>query len=366
MARTCGAIGSGSATAADFVDAGSLADGRALSDSLAPELKRRLAELLRVGRDEVIDALVDRAAGSGNGLRLRRLAESAAATVRIKRGGIAARVSLFIVAIVLVFEDEIPATQVDPLLRQILPSQSIRSQIAAAVRGRDDDGISLLGEVFELDALARLPLSVIHRAAVAMSEGDLKLVRHVLGAGVERPPRRSGAFVRFLVGQRTDFGVKATTGEQALRLPARRIAETMRGRIDVPVRVSACVDGIFFDGLFAGMWRYQDARLCQVARRAVERVGGGTLSARVETFGSASSRGVGLSLHRERIEGSLCRCRIAGRPGAPMDETLQRVVGALRRAGITAIEQVRCEGSLNAEGGGGCSGQCRSAFSVAI
>ena len=203
MVRTRGAIGPDAGTTAGLVDTGGVVCDRGPSAGPGPELKRRLAELVLDGCDDLVDALVDRAAGSGDSLRLRRIAESAATTRCIKRGGIAVRDSLFIVAIVIVFDDEIPATQVDPLLRQMLLSPSIRSQIAAAVRTRDDDGISLLGEVFELDALARLPLSAIHRAMVAMSEGDLKLVRHVLGVGVDRPPRRSGAFLRFVVGQRT-------------------------------------------------------------------------------------------------------------------------------------------------------------------
>jgi hypothetical protein len=366
MVRTRGAIGPDAGTTAGRVDTGGVVFDRGPSAGPSLELKRRLGELVLGGRDDVVDSLVDRAAGSGDSLRLRRIAESAATTFCMKRGGIAGRVSLFIVAIVLVFDDEIPATQVDPLLRQMLLSQSIRSHIAAAVRTRDDDGISLLGEVFELDALARLPLSAIHRAAEAMSEGDLKHVRYVLGVGVDRPPRRSGAFLRFVVGQRTGVEGGAVTGERVLRSPARRIADAMRGTIDVPVRVGTCIDGSFFDGLFAGMWRYQDARIGQVARRAAERAGGGTLSARVETYGPVSCHGVGLSLHGERIDGSLCRCRIAGRPGAPIDETLHRVTEALRSASLRVIEQVRCDGSARAAGGGGCLCHGRLAFSVAI
>jgi hypothetical protein len=367
MVRTCGAIGLGSGTTADFVDAGSLAVGRALSARSASELKRRLAGLLHDRRDHVIDALVDRAASAGDSLRLRRTAETAAATLCTKRGGIAARLSLFIVAIVLVFDDEMPGTQVDPLLRETLRTRSVRSQIDVAARTGDGEDVSLLGEVFELEALARLPLSAIHRAAVAMRDGNFEVARHCLGVDVERPARRSGAFARFLVGRRTGFEKSAVTGEQLLRSPAKRIADAMRDRMSVPVRVSACVDGRFFDGLFAGMWRYQDARIGQVASQAIGRLdGGGVLSARAETYGSASSHGVGLSLHCDRIEGSLCRCRIAGRPGAPIDETLRRVVGALRKAGIAAIEEVRCDGGSTGVGGGGCLCHGRSAFSVAI
>lgn len=367
MVPTRGAPSGAREATANVVPAAVVPPGNSPSSRSTPRTQRGLAQLLRAERDDVIDALVDRAASGADSLHLRRSAEAAAATVCLQRRGMARRASLFIVAIVLAFDDNLPATHVDPLLRDVLQSPLTRSQIEAAARRLSGGDAVFLRDLFDLQTLARLPLSAIHRATVAMNNGEFALAQQCLGSNIESPARRSAAFARFLVGQRIGLDGGKGPGEQVLGSVAARIVEVMRARMKVQSQANVRIDANFFDGLFAGMGSYQDARICQIISQVAQRpTGDGTPWASVEAFGSPSSHGVVLSLYLNRGSGSIGRWRISGRPGAPIDEAVQRVLGVLRLAGVEAIEEVRGGADAGDAGVGGSQLKRSTAFATAI
>ena len=361
---------SGSATRTKTRSAAAVA-GRSLDPSIltlpTAHLKRIVTEWVCSGRDDAIAALMDGIERGGDALTVRRAAENVASTLCVKRDGIETYARLFTVSIVIVFDDEVPESHVDPLLRKLLLSRSSRLAMETAARSDSSGSAAILDEVFELEGLRKLTLSRVREAAEAMNEGRQALALQRFGADKERPARRSGAFARFLIGQRTgveDSGVIATLDLRAL---ARQIVDAMRDRIRVKTEVSVQVSHEFFEGLFAGMWEYRDARIGQVCRLALERLDGESgLRARAETYGSASNHGVRLWLQRARAAGCTCRYRISGRPGTPISCTLERVVTALQCAGVEEIERVRCELQPDGAAGNGCLCDGRSALAIAI
>lgn len=171
MAPTGHASRSGAPTKPDIEGKAARPIGSSSLARAVADLTRSVAELVNGRRDDVIAALVDSRGPADDSLHVRRAAEHAAYTLCIKRDGIDIHEQLFIVEIVLAFDDEIPVTQIDPLLLGVLQSRALRMENEATARRGSFDDTLLLGEVFELEDLGTLPLSRVHQDAVAMSAG---------------------------------------------------------------------------------------------------------------------------------------------------------------------------------------------------
>jgi hypothetical protein len=149
--------------------------------------------------------------------------------------------------------------------------------------------------------------------------------------------KRSTAFLRFLVGQRQLLEHEdCVAGQDGLCERLQDLtAQAIKRYLGLPCRVQAIYMDSFHDGLYSGMWLYQEKRLDQLARASCAQTRRKkSLQARVVTYG-----------RRHRFE--ICVWFFAGneaigdhaywlssRPSEDPRECVSRITSRLETAGI--------------------------------
>jgi hypothetical protein len=198
--------------------------------------------------------------------------------------------------------------------------------------------VVLLPKLFRRDDLNAMPLSIVR-------ERGINLGTAAMSRGSEWHPsitqngsfKRSTAFLRFLVGQRQllehEDSVAGQNGlcEQLQDLTTQAIKRYLR----LPCRVEAIYMDSFHDGLYSGMWLYQERRLDQLARASCAQTGRAKiLEARVVTYGRMHrfEMWVGFFAGNEAIGGHAYR--LSSRPSEDPSGCVSRITSRLQAAGI--------------------------------
>ena len=245
-------------------------------------LSRIANELLTNRSDSTIEQAIQAAPSCGIAQTLQRAVEAASERVVIYRDGVRAELALFAIPIIATFEQNVPESQFESAISGINGLKMKDGRI-------DPAQMTLLPKLFRLDDLNIMPLSIVR-------ERGINFCTSAVNGGSEWHPsgtqmwglKRSTAFLRFVVGQRQVFEDEdwiANEGGVCEHLND-ITSQAIKRYLGVPCRVQAFYTGSFYEGLYAGMWVYQETRLDQLARatcaqtRRNER-----LEARVVTYG---------------------------------------------------------------------------------
>jgi hypothetical protein len=254
---------------------------------------------------------------------------------------------LFAIPILTTFEQSVPESQFESALSGLY----YREHLARSIEdGRLDLGdVVLVPNLFRLNDLYAMPLSVVRELGIALRTGaKSKGPQWHRCFAQTRSFKRSTAFLRFLVGQRKllEHEEMAATEdglcEQLQDVTSRAIKRYLR----LPCRVEAFYMRSFYEGLYSGMWRYQERRLDQLAHAscAQERRRRG-LEARVMTYGRGHGfeMWIGFFAGNEAIGGHAYR--LSSRPNEDLKGCVSRITSRLDAAGIrtNALTDTVCE-----------------------
>jgi hypothetical protein len=228
------------------------------------------------------------------------------------------------------FDDEMPGTQVDAALWAFAATGGLRRRITDAGRGEQTE-VVVMSELLTLEDLVSPPLSVVRKGALVLANRQPEKVLRHRGTSTDRVIRRCAAFVRFVVGQRT-CGASPEPAP-AILLPDvdDAVRRALFDRLGVCAQVRSALHLDFFDGVFDGMWRYQEVRLTQLC--AQTRIG---MSAMLVPEGDQAQPRVRLLLDCSG-RGRDGAYRLCGRPGCTPAETAVRVRRHLEATGVRNI-----------------------------
>jgi hypothetical protein len=301
-------------------------------------LARIADELLRNRSDATIEQAIEAAPSCGIAQTLQRAMEVASERVVIYRDGVRAELSLFAIPIITTFEQNVPESQFESAvsdldgLRGLAPKMKDGRLKLAQAR--------LVPKLFRLDDLNIMPLSILREHGINFGMG-------AVNGGSEWHPyitqnrslKRSTAFLRFLVGQRQVSEHEASVANEdgvSERLQC-LTSQAIKRYLGLPCRVQAFDMGSFYEGLYAGMWLYQETRLDQLARATCEQTRRDKpLEARVVTYGRRHRCEVWLGFFAgdQVIGGHAYRLRL--RPSEDPSGCVSRITSRLEAAGIKA------------------------------
>ena len=308
----------------------------AAGDEAKKALGRAIRALVEEGRDDLIDTITRNIESKDLAKTVRQIAEASASRLRVVRNGIEMLVSLFVIPVIASFSDEIPGSQFDAVMRRLLTGTILKDAID--IDELDVREWLVVPELFELDDLKDLPLSAIR-------QGGLAIAAHVGGRGEhggfehhETSMRRATTFVRYIIGQRAAFDehtsprrMECVQLEQATRIMFER-------QLGMSPKIEAFYDGEFFEGLYDGMWRYQDIRVGQVTEKARCDVGRrGALAAALGIEGDELRHRIRLAFFNEKARCKGEGYRLSGRPGDRATKSVERVTERLVRAGVAKV-----------------------------
>jgi hypothetical protein len=262
--------------------------------------------------------------------------ETASERVVIYRNGVRTELLLFAIPIIATFEQNVPESQFESALSGLYGLKDVshsmkdgRLELAQMV---------LLPKLFRLDDLNAMPLSIVR-------ERGINLGMVAMSRGSEWHPsttrngsfKRSTAFLRFLVGQRQVPEHKdwvASRDGLCERLQD-LTTQVIKRCLGLPCRVQAIYMDSFHDGLYSGMWLYQEQRLDQLARASCAQTRRKkSLQARVVTYGRRHrfEMWVGFFAGNEAIGDHAYR--LSARPSEDPSGCVSRITSRLEAAGI--------------------------------
>ena len=244
------------------------------TDEAKAALGRIANEVLEKGADGTIDQAIEAAPSRAIAQTLQHAVEAASERVVIYRNGVRAELLLFAIPIITTFEENVPESQFESALSGLYGLKDLADSM--------EDGtlelapVVLLPKLFRRDDLNAMPLSIVRERGINLGTAPMS-------RGSEWHPsitqngsfKRSTAFLRFLVGQRQllehEDSVAGQNGlcEQLQDLTTQAIKRYLR----LPCRVEAIYMDSFHDGLYSGMWLYQERRLDQLARASCAQTG---------------------------------------------------------------------------------------------
>jgi hypothetical protein len=151
--------------------------------------------------------------------------------------------------------------------------------------------------------------------------------------------KRSTAFLRFVVGQRQVFEDEEwIANESGVCEHLHDItSEAIKRYLGLPCHVQALCTGSFYEGLYAGMWVYQETRLDQLARATCAQTRRNKrLEARVVAYGRRHrfEMWLGFFAGDQPIGGHAYR--LGSRPSEDPGGCVSRITSRLEAAGIKA------------------------------
>jgi hypothetical protein len=301
-------------------------------------LSRIANELLTSRSDSTIEQAIEAAPSCGIAQTLQRAAEAASERVVIYRDGIRAELSLFAIPIIATFEQNVPESQFESAVSGLNGLKGLATKMKD---GRLDPAqMTLLPTLFRLDDLNIMPLSIVRERGISFCTG-------AVNGGIEWHPsatqmwglKRSTAFLRFMVGQRQVFEHEdRIANEDGVCEHLHDItSEAIKCYLGLPCHVQALYTGSFYEGLYAGMWVYQETRLDHLVRATcAETRRNKRLEARVMTYGSRHrfEMWIGFFAGDQPIGGHAYRLR--SRPSEDPGGCVSRITSRLEAAGIKA------------------------------
>jgi len=299
-------------------------------------LARLANEILTEGADATIDQAIDAAPSCRIAQALQHAVEAASERVVIYRNGVRAELLLFAIPIITTFEQNVPESQFESALSGLYALNDLADNLKD---GRPELApIVLLQKLFRLDDLNTMPLSIVREHGIDFGTAA------VSGGSEWRPSitqkrsfKRSTAFLRFLVGQRQLLDHEpriANEGGVSERLQD-LTSQAIKRYLRLPCRVQVLYMDSFHEGLYAGMWLYQQTRLDQLARASCAQTRGKKrLEARVVTYGCGHRFEVWIGFFEgnQAIGGHAYRLR--SRPSEDPGGCMLRIISRLEAAGI--------------------------------
>lgn len=300
-------------------------------------LARIANELLKKGADATIDEAIEAAPSCAIAQTLQRAVEVASERVVIYRNGVGAELLLFAIPIITTFEQNVPESQFESALNGLNGLKNLATEMKY---GRLEFAqMALLPRLFRLDDLTTMPLSIVRERGINFGTA--------LNGGSEwhssitqkRSLKRSTAFLRFLVGQRQLFEHEDSAANEcgvSERLQG-LTSQAIKRYLGLPCRVQAFYMGSFYEGLYAGMWLYQETRLDQLARASCAQTRRKkSLEAMVVTYGRRHrfELWLGFFAGDQAIGGHAYRLR--SRPSEDPGGCVSRITSRLEAAGIKA------------------------------
>lgn len=275
-------------------------------------------------------------------LTILRTAEHLSEAHTDTRDGVASQLSLVAIPVMFEFEHDIAAS----LFEQSLNTGEVARNIAASFAGNDH--IVLSPHLYTFEQIASVPLSRVRRALQELVEGRFSC----------QPPtthmpctyKRRSRFLRYLLGRYFSPAIAGFpfTDAFAPELSGYFIEQHVYTTLGVRAKVRALFDNGYHASVYAGLWRYQQSRVCQLACDRL--VNGGALVS-VDVHVNLHDLGHDLELDlvtQGRAPPHPPRTYLLkSRPGDTPAQSLDLVIRAARGAGIKSI-QTKASGSRTA------------------
>ena len=299
-------------------------------------LARIANELLKRRADATIDQAIEAAPSREIAQTLQHAVEAASERIVICRNEVRAELLLFAIPIITTFEQNVPESQFESALNGLSGLKDLATSMREG--SFETAPIVLLPKLFRLDELNAMPLSIVRERGVNL--GTAAASR----ASVWHPSitqkgslKRSAAFLRFLVGQRQLLEHEDwVAGEGGLCERLQDLAtQAIKRHLGLPCRVQAIYMDSFHDGLYSGMWLYQEKRLDQLARASCAQTRRKKrLQATVVTYGRRYrfEVWVGFFAGNETIGGHAYR--LSSRPSEDPSGCVSRITSRLEAAGV--------------------------------
>jgi len=301
-------------------------------------LSRIANELLTNRSDSTIEQAIQAAPSCAIAQTLQRAVEAASERVVIYRDGLRAELSLFAIPMIATFEQIVPESHFESVVCGLNGLKGLATKMKDC--RLDPAQMTLLPTLFRLDDLNVIPLSIVRERGINFCES-------AVNGGSEWYPsitqmwglKRSTAFLRFVVGQRQVFEhedwIANVDGvcEHLHDITSRAI----KRYLGLPCRVQVIYASSFYEGLYAGMWVYQETRLDQLARATYAKTRRNKrLEARVVTYGRRHrfELWLGFFAGGQPIGGHAYWLR--SRPSEDPGACLSRITSRLEATGIKA------------------------------
>jgi hypothetical protein len=307
------------------------------TDEAKAALARIANEVLKKGADATIDQAIEAAPSRAIAQTLQHAVETASERVVIYRNGVRTELLLFAIPIITTFEQNVPESQFESALSGLY---GLNDDLADSIKdGRLELAqIVLLPKLFRLDDLNAMPLSIVRERGINLGTAAMSWDSEWRTSITQNGSfKRSTAFLRFLVGQRQLLEHEdCVAGQDGLCERLQDLtAQAIKRYLGLPCRVQAIHMDSFHDGLYSGMWLYQEKRLDQLARAswALTRRKK-SLQARVVTYGRRHRFEicVGFFAGNEAIGGHAYR--MSSRPTEDPTRCVSRITSRLEAAGI--------------------------------
>ncbi len=293
-------------------------------------------ELLKEGADATIDQAIEAAPSCGIAQTLQHAVESASERVVIDRKGVRTELLLFAIPIVTMFEENVPESQFESALSGLY---GLKDLAVSMKNGRLELAqMVLLPKLFRLDDLNAMPLSIVRERGINLGTGAMSRGSEDYTSITQNGSfKRSTAFLRFLVGQRQVLEHEDyVAGQDGLCERLQDLTtQAIKRYLGLPCRVQAIYVDSFHDGLYSGMWLYQERRLDQLARASCGQTRRKkSLQAKVVTYGPMHrfEMWVGFFTGNEAIGGHVYR--LSSRPSEDPSGCVSRITSRLEAAGI--------------------------------
>jgi hypothetical protein len=299
-------------------------------------LARIANELLTKRADATIDQAIEAAPSCRIAQTLRHAVEAASERVVIYRNGVHAELLLLAIPIITTFEENVPESQFESALSGL---HGLKDLADSMKDGRLELAqMVLLPKLFRLDDLNAMPLSIVRERGINLGTAAMSRCSEWQTSFTQNASfKRSTAFLRFLVGQRQLLEHEDWVAGQDG--PCKRLrdltTQAIQRYLELPCRVQAIWMGSFHEGLYAGMWQYQEKRLDQLARASrAQTQTKHRLEARVVTHGCRYrfEMRVGFFAGSEAIGAHVYRLR--SRPSEDPHGCVSRISKRLEAAGV--------------------------------
>lgn len=299
-------------------------------------LARIANELLKRGADATIDQAIEAAPSREIAQTLQHAVEAASERIVICRNEARAELLLFAIPIITTFEQNVPESQFESALSGL-------NGLKDLANGMKDGRLALtqtvlLPKLFRLDDLNAIPLSIVRERGINFGTAAVNRASEWYPSVTQKGSfKRSTAFLRFLVGQRQLLEHEdSVAGEGGLCERLQDLTkQAIKRYLGLPCRVQAICMGSFHEGLYAGMWLYQEKRLDQLARASCAQMQRKkSLEARLVTYGCRRrfEMWIGFFAGNESIGGHAYR--LSSRPNEDLSGCVSRITSRLEAAGI--------------------------------
>lgn len=247
---------------------------------------------------------------------------------------------LFCVPILLTFREKVAESQLDHVLGVASKHIGLQAQMEAELHDNGLIPLVVLDELFPMSGICRVAPEQVRNAMQVRSVLDLRAATSSWSRNPGTPLRQSAAFLFYLVGLHAGPRSEQSYNRDGATCDglAASISPFVRDAIGWVEVIQARLFRGFFDGLFEGIWMYQDARVSQVAARAKQSAAIAEVSARIEVEAGRDTHWIFLRLHSDESTGPPNdRFRLIGRPGDHPSVSVARIESVLKNAGLTRI-----------------------------